>query len=254
MRALDTRFVGTVIRYLPLAIIALAWELAPRIGLVSPELLPPFSLIITDGASLFGDTEIYDHAGASLFRAFSGLAIAIVFGISAGVSMAWFKPVRVVLNPIVQMFYPMPKSALIPVMIIWLGIGSASKIVLIFLGCMLPVIISAYNGARGVDHIYIWSARSLGASRREVLWDVVIPAALPQILNGVRTSLAICFVLLVSSELLISTEGLGFLIGVLGENGVYPTMFAVIFIVIALGFLADRIYLMVSKRALSWLD
>jgi NitT/TauT family transport system permease protein len=244
----------TFVRYSPLLIIAVAWELAPRLGLVSPLLLPPFSLILYDGASLFATNEIYFHAGASLFRAFSGLSIAIVFGITAGTLMAFYKPVRIILNPIVQMFYPMPKSALIPVMIIWLGIGSESKIVLIFLGCMLPVVISSFNGARGVDQVYIWSARSLGATDREIIWEIVLPAAMPVILNGIRTSLAICFVLLVSSELLISTEGLGYLIGILGENGVYPTMFAVIFIVIAMGFFADRLYLTVSRRVLVWLD
>jgi len=126
--------------------------------------------------------------------------------------------------------------------------------VLIFLGCMLPVIISSYNGARGVEQVFIWSARSLGASNREIIWEIILPAAMPQILNGVRTALAICFILLVSSELLISTEGLGYLIGVLGENGVYPTMFAVIFLVIAMGFSADRLYLFVSRRVLAWLD
>ena len=242
------------IRYSPLLIIAIAWELAPRLGLVSDLLLPPFTLILHDGATLFETSEIYRHAAASLFRAFSGLGIAIVFGVTAGTLMAFYKPVRIVLGPIVQMFYPMPKSALIPVMIIWLGIGSESKIVLIFLGCMLPVVISSFNGARGVDQIYLWSARSLGATDREIIWEVILPAAMPTILNGVRTALAICFVLLVSSELLISTEGLGYLIGVLGENGVYPTMFAVIFIVIAMGFFADRLYLTVSRRVLAWLD
>jgi NitT/TauT family transport system permease protein len=242
------------VRYSPLLIIAIAWELAPRLGLVSDTLLPPFTLILSDGASLFKTTEIYQHAGASLFRAFSGLGIAVLFGVTAGTLMAFYKPVRIVLNPLVQMFYPMPKSALIPVMIIWLGIGSESKIVLIFLGCMLPVVISSFNGARGVDQVYIWSARSLGATDREIIWEVILPAAMPTILNGIRTSLAICFVLLVSSELLISTEGLGYLIGLLGENGVYPTMFAVIFIVIAIGFFADRLYLTVSRRMLVWLD
>lgn len=245
---------GTFIRYSPLLIIAIAWELAPRLGLVSELLLPPVSLILADGAALFRTDEILYHAGSSLYRAFSGLGIAIVFGITAGTLMAFYTPVRVVLNPLVQMFYPMPKSALIPVMIIWLGIGSESKIVLIFLGCMLPIVISSFNGARGVDQVYIWSARSLGASDREVMWEVILPAAMPTILNGVRTALAICFVLLVSSELLISTEGLGYLIGVLGENGVYPTMFAVIFMVIAMGFSADRLYLFVSRRVLAWLD
>jgi len=245
---------STFIRYVPLLIIAIVWEILPQAGLVSPSFLPPMTQIARDGVALFGDDEIYFHAGASLTRALSGLGIAIVFGIAAGVLMARYKPVRVVLNPLVQMFYPMPKSALIPVMIIWLGIGSASKIVLIFLGCMLPVVISAFNGARGVDPIYVWSARSLGASDREVLWEVILPAAMPQILNGVRTALAISFVLLVSSELLIATEGLGYLIGLLGENGIYPTMFAVIFMIVAMGFAADRLYLFVSRRVLAWLD
>ncbi len=245
---------NTFIRYLPLLIIAVVWEILPHAGLVSPSFLPPISLIVKDGIVLFSDNEIYYHAGASLMRALSGLGIAIVFGVAAGVLMARYMPVRVVLNPLVQMFYPMPKSALIPVMIIWLGIGSASKIVLIFLGCMLPVVISAFNGARGVDPVYIWSARSLGASDREVLWEVILPAAMPDILNGIRTALAISFVLLVSSELLISTEGLGYLIGLLGENGVYPTMFSVIFLIIAMGFAADRVYLVISRRVLAWLD
>ena len=242
------------VRYSPLLILAIVWELLPTFGLVSPKLLPPVSAILSDGASLFQTSEIYYHASQSLFRAFSGLGIAILLGVSIGALMAFYTPVRIVLNPIVQMFYPMPKSALIPVMIIWLGIGSASKIVLIAIGCMLPVVISTYNGARGVDQVFLWSARSLGATEREVLREIVLPAAMPMIFNGIRTSLAICFVLLVSSELLISTEGLGYLIGMLGENGVYPKMFAIIFIVIAMGFFADRIYLSVSRRLLAWLD
>lgn len=245
---------GTGVRYLPILIIAVVWELLPALGIVSETLLPPMSVILMDFVRLLGDAELYQHAGASLFRAGTGLLIAIVFGVTAGVLMAWYKPVRVVLNPIVQLFYPMPKSALIPVMIIWLGIGSASKIVLIFLGSMLPVIVSAFNGTRGVEQVYVWSARSLGASEREVLWEVVLPAAMPQILNGIRTSLAICFVLLVASELLIAQEGLGYLIGILGDNGIYPTMFAVIFMVIGMGFFADRLYLMFSRRMLSWLE
>jgi NitT/TauT family transport system permease protein len=248
------RLWDTFIRYSPLLIIAVVWELVVRLGIVSPYLLPPFTKILADGFSLFSDPDLYYHASRSLFRAFSGLGIAIVFGVTAGTLMTFYKPVRVVLNPIIQMFYPVPRSALIPVTIIWFGIGSLSKIILIFIGCMLPVVISSFNGARGVDQVYIWSARSLGASDREVLWEVILPAAMPQILTGIRTAVAISFLLLVSTELIISTEGLGYLIGLLGENGVYPKMFAVIFIVIAIGFSADRLYLLISRRLLSWLE
>ena len=85
----------------------------------------------------------------------------------------------------------MPKSALIPVTVIWLGFGDGSKILLIFLGCMLPVTIGAFNGARGTDRAVVWSARCMGANRLRVLWDVVVPSAMPEMLNGVRTALAL---------------------------------------------------------------
>jgi NitT/TauT family transport system permease protein len=166
--------------------------------------------------------------------------------------MAWVLPVRIIFRPLVQMFYPIPKSALIPLMMIWLGIGDASKIVLIFLGCMLPVTVSAFNGALGVERVLIWSARSLGATRGEVLREVIAPAALPEILAGIRTALALSFLLLVSSELLISREGLGYLISNFGDGGLYNPMFAVVLTVSALGFAADRAYLAFTRWMLAW--
>ncbi len=113
-----------------------------------------------------------------------------------------------VLSPLVELFYPMPKSALIPVTVLWLGFGDGSKILLIFLGCMLPVTIGAFNGARGSDRVLVWSARSMGASRLRMLWDVVLPSAMPELLNGIRTALALAFILLVSSELIVAQQGL----------------------------------------------
>src|ERR1700756_763097 len=100
-------------------------------------------------------------------------------------------------------FYPMPKSALIPVTVLWLGFGDGSKILLIFLGCMLPITIGAFNGARGSDQALVWSARSRGAGRLRVLRDVVLPSAMPELLNGIRTALALSFILLVSAELIV---------------------------------------------------
>ena len=177
---------------------------------------------------------------------------AIVVGTVLGVLMAWVKSIRVIFNPIVQIFYPMPKSALIPIMILWLGLGHASKIVLIFLGCMLPVTLGAFNGARGCDRQLVWSARSLGASRLRILWDVVVPSALPELLNGVRTALALSFVLLVSAELIVAQSGFGYLIGFLGEGGTYDGMFAVVLVVAFLGFFADRLYQVFMDRVLAW--
>jgi len=243
---------NTFIRYSPLLILALVWELAARLQLVSSDALPPLSDVIGSWVDLFRDGDLMTNGLASLYRAVCGLALAIVVGGTLGIVMAWWRPVNVLISPLVEIFYPLPKSALIPVTVIWLGFGDGSKILLIFLGCMLPVTIGAYNGARGSEQALVWSARSMGASRLRMLWDVVLPSAMPELLNGVRTALALSFILLVSSELIVAQRGLGFLIGSLGANGTYDAMYAVVLTVAFLGFAADRLYLIITKRALAW--
>lgn len=239
-------------RYTPLLLLVVIWEAGSRLGLISKWAMPSFDSVAVAWFGLVKDGELVSAAGVSLMRAAGGLGLAIVVGSVLGILMAWIRPIRIVFNPLVQVLYPIPKSALIPIVMLWLGFGDASKIVLIFLGCMLPVTLSAYNGARGVDHVLIWSARSLGASPLQVLWEVITPGAMPEILAGIRTSIALSFVLLVASELIVSRQGLGYLIGWLGDGGVYNAMFAVVLTVAGLGFAADRLYLMLMRRVLVW--
>jgi ABC-type nitrate/sulfonate/bicarbonate transport system permease component len=241
-----------ITRYLPLVLLAVAWELAARFELVSTTALPPLSAVIASWIDMIKDGELITNGLSSLFRAGAGLTLAVFVGAILGITMAWWKPVNVLLAPIVEVFYPLPKSALIPVTVIWLGFGDGSKILLIFLGCMLPVTIGAFNGARSSEQVLVWSARSMGANRLRMLWDVVVPSAMPEMLNGIRTALALSFILLVSSELIVAQKGFGFLIGYLGANGNYDAMYAVVLTVAFLGFAADRIYLAITKRTLAW--
>ena len=243
---------ATLTRYTPLLLLAALWEAVTRAGLVPASALPSLDTVAAAWYRLAIDGDLWVNGVSSMTRGGLGLALAIVFGSLIGVLMAWYKPIQIVANPIVQFFYPMPKSALIPVMVLWLGFGDASKIVLIFVGCMLPVTLSAYNGARGTDQVLIWSARSVGASRARVLWEVVVPSALPELLSGIRTALALSFVLLVASELIVARSGFGYMIGWLGDGGAYDSMFAVVLTVAALGFLADRLYLMLMQHVLAW--
>jgi NitT/TauT family transport system permease protein len=242
----------TFVRYSPLLLLALAWEAISRLGLVSSQALPALSAVIEAWFELVKDPDFWSNAAASLYRAGSGLLLAIAVGAALGIAMAWWRPVNVLLSSVVEMFYPMPKTALIPVTALWLGFGDGSKILLIFLGCMLPVTLGAYNGARSSDRTLIWSSRSMGASRLRVLWDVVIPTAMPELLNGIRTALALSFILLVTSEQIVARQGLGYLIGFLGANGSYDAMFAVVMTVAFLGFAADRLYQMLMQRVLAW--
>ena len=242
----------TAARYLPLLLLAVGWELTARLHIVSTLALPPLSDVATAWVDLIRDGELIDNGGASLYRAFAGLFLAIIVGGGLGMAMARVRLLDVFINPLVELFYPLPKSALIPVTVLWLGFGDGSKILLIFLGCMIPVTIGAYNGARGSDHALVWSARSMGASPIRMMWDVVMPSALPELLNGIRTALALAFILLVSSELIVSQKGFGYLIGYLGSTGSYEGMYAVVLTVAFLGFAADRIYQLIMQWLLRW--
>ena len=242
----------SLIRYLPLLLLAAGWELAARLELVSSTALPPLSDVIAAWIDMIKDGELVSNGASSLYRAGVGLALSVIVGTLLGISMAWWKPVNVLVAPLVEIFYPLPKSALIPVTVIWLGFGDGSKILLIFLGCMLPVTIGAFNGARSSEQVLVWSARSMGASRLRMLLDVVLPSAMPELLNGIRTALALAFILLVSSELIVAQKGFGYLIGFLGANGSYDAMYAVVFTVAFLGFAADRIYQTFVNRVLLW--
>jgi ABC-type nitrate/sulfonate/bicarbonate transport system permease component len=244
--------VSILFRYAPLLLFAVGWELAARLGVVSQLALPPLSHVLSAWLDMVRTGELVSHGASSLRRAAAGLALAITIGTALGIAMAWWRRVNAALGPLVEMFYPMPKSALIPVTVLWLGFGDGSKVLLIVLGCMLPVTIGAFNGARGSDQALVWSARSMGASRMRMLWDVVVPSALPEILNGIRTALALAFILLVSSELIVAREGLGYLIGFLGANGTYDAMFAVVLTVAVLGFAADQGFQLVAERLLLW--
>ena len=220
-----------LLRYLPLALLALAWEACARFELVSSSALPSLTKVAAAWWDLAKSGDLVENGAASLWRAGAGLAIAIVVGAVLGIGMATWRAADVALGPLVDMFYPLPKSALIPVTALWLGFG---------------------DGARSSERTLIWSARSLGASRLRMLRDVIVPSAMPEMLSGIRTALAISFVLLVASELIVARAGLGYLIGFLGSNGTYDSMFAVVLTVAFLGFVADRIYLLIMRRALAW--
>jgi NitT/TauT family transport system permease protein len=243
---------ATLWRYTPILLLALVWEGTTRLGLVSPLELPALDQVIKAWWGLLASGDLVSNGAVSLARGAAGLGLAIALGVPLGVLMAWSKPIRTIFNPLVQAFYPLPKSALIPVMVLWLGFGSASKIVLIFIGCMLPVTLSAFNGARSTEEVLIWSARSLGAGRGATLLQIVLPSALPEILAGIRIALAFAFVLLVTTELVAARAGFGYMIGFLGDGGVYDAMFAVVLTVSFLGFAADRGFLLLMNRVLRW--
>lgn len=249
---LYARLTHVLLRALPLFLVAAVWQIVSSMGLINSDTLPPPSSLMVAWWRLLMDGSLYSNGLSSLWEVSSGLGLSIGVGVGGGLLMAWYPPVDAIVSPLMKSLYPMPKSALIPVMILWFGLGTGSIIASIFASCLLPVVLSAYNGARGVDQTLVWSALCLGASRRRVLWEVVMPNALPEIMAGIRNALAISFILMVASEFLVGQNGLGYLISFLGDGGIYDAMFAGVLTVSVIGFIADRFYLLLMQRMLRW--
>jgi ABC-type nitrate/sulfonate/bicarbonate transport system permease component len=236
----------------PLALVLSAWQLASSTGVLPKSILPP---LVDVFAALFGlvkSGEIFPHTGASLLRAGIGFLAAVAAGIVLGLTMARVRAVQLAFEPILLLIYPVPKPALIPLFMIWLGIGDFSKIAVIALACLLPVVVATFNGAKSVDPILLWSARARGTSERRLLWRVILPAIAPQVAAGVRTAIAIAIIVLVSSEFLSAQEGLGYLISNYGGVGADDAMLAVVIWLAAIGYLLDRLYLAALRRFMAW--
>jgi len=239
-------------RLLPLALLLVAWQLASATKVLPPTVLPSLFEVARALAALVKSGEIFPHTLASLTRAGTGLLVAVIVGVALGIAMARIRAVRLALEPFLLLIYPVPKPALIPLFMIWLGIGDFSKIAVIALGCLLPVVTATYNAARSIDAVLLWSARARGTSERRLLWRVILPAIVPQIAAGVRTAIAISIIVLVSSEFISSQEGLGYLISSYGGVGADDAMLAVVIYLAAIGYLLDRLYLLCLRRFMSW--
>ncbi|MGH6726205.1 MAG: ABC transporter permease [Pseudolabrys sp.] len=240
--------------YMPIFVGLILWELAARVGVLNPALCPSLSDTLTAFVRLAEKGHLLENAGVSVFRQSSGFFLAVSFGIVSGMLMAEYRWARNVLEPLLRATFPLPKSALIPLFILWLGIGDSAKIAAVFLGCLLPIVVTTYNAARGINKQLVWSAWSLGTPKWLVPWKVVLPAALPEVMSGLRIALALSFTLMVSAEFLIGQRGLGTLIGTLGEDGDYAGMFAAVLAVTIIGFSADRVFLWLSGILLRWQD
>jgi NitT/TauT family transport system permease protein len=241
-----------LVRVAPLLGLVAVWQAASATGVLPARLLPSPGAVARVLATLAASGEIVPHTLASLGRAGTGLLVAVVGGVAVGILMARFPPVERAVEPLLGLTYPVPKPALIPLFMIWLGIGDFSKITVIALACALPVVIAAYNGAAGVDQTLVWSARARGTPEHRLLWRIVLPAALPQIAAGIRTALAVALIVLVSSEFISSEAGLGYLIFAYGGVGAEDAMLAVVLYLAVIGYAVDTLYVALLRRLLAW--
>lgn len=235
-----------------LVVLSLAWELAARIA-ANPLFFPPPSKIARGFYEAYATGSIFPHIAASLWRCLAGFLAAAFLAIPFGVMVGYFSVLRRFLDPLVGLFRPVPPLALIPLLILWFGIGELSKVILIFIACFFPIFISTEHGVSRVDPVLLRAARLLGASQLDVLRKVIIPGAFPEIFTGLRISLALSLLAIVAAELVAANRGLGFLI--LEAQRTYDTVgvFVGIISIALLGFTLDFLMKQVRHRAMPWL-
>ncbi|MDQ7858904.1 MAG: ABC transporter permease [Armatimonadota bacterium] len=233
------------------AAVVVAWQLLAQAGVLPVWLVSPAAVVEQLGV-LAASGELARHAGASLYRSAVGLALGAGTGVALGLAAGVSRPVAAFFDPLVALTYPVPKVAILPVLIVWFGISDLSKIMVIAISCFYPCFIAALYGARGTDPTWVWAARSMGARPARTFLRVVLPSAAPQIFSGLRVALALSFILMLAAEMIGSSNrtGLGFLILAADASGRFDLMFAAIAAIAGLGFCADRALLRL-RRALA---
>ena len=231
------------------AVLAL-WQLAALRGL--PEYVLSPVQIAKYFVEALGSTELYEHIWASLKRSLPGFALGSVagaaLGLAAGVAR-WFDRM---LSPAVFLTYPVPKIVMLPIFMIWFGIGDLSKVLIIALACFYPVFINAYYGVRQTRTILVWSALNMGASQAAIFRRVVLPSAAPMILASLRVSLALSFIVMFAAEMINARSGLGHLIRVAENSLRFDLMYVSLVTIAILGYAGDRLVRFLHSRLLAW--
>ena len=237
---------GSVLLFLAL------WEGVVRLGLVDRRMLPPPSTAVRESLAMVSAGLLQADVLASLRRAFSGFLLGSAIAITAGLLTGRVRLVRQVLEPIIQLFRPIPSIAFVPLAVLWFGLGETPKLFLVSYGVFFPVWINTHIGVSTVSSDYVRAARSLGCGRHQLFLAVILPAALPFVVAGLRTGISIAFVVLVAAEMTGAEAGLGYRIEQSHLVFRADRMVVGITMLGVLGALSDRLFDRVTSRFLFW--
>lgn len=239
-----------------IVVIIAGWSLASAYGAVSPVFLPSPLVVAKSLANVavngFVDSTLAEHTLASLLRIFSALAVSLIIGVPAGLAIATSRIGKGILDPIVEFLRPLPPLAYLPLIIIWVGIGEASKVTVISLAMLPPIILSTAAGVKSAPGDFVNAARSFGASRLQVLLHVILPGAIPSILTGTRIALGAGWSTVVAAELVAASQGLGFMIQSAAQFLVTDIVIGGIIVIAAIAFLLEILARLIERRFVPW--
>lgn len=239
-------------RSIVLILLVLTWENASRFGFVNPAFCPPLSEVLKAWWELAVSGDLWIEFSASIKRSIAGFSLALVIGIPLGLFIGWYPIVRDLLNPTFEVFRNTARLALLPVFILFLGIGEASKITIVFYACIIPILLNTIAAVKGVDPLLIKSARSMNVSSAKLFVKVIFPASFPSIFTGIRMAGTGCILVLIAAEMVGAREGLGFLITYSQFNFQIAEMYAGILTISALGLIVNQGLVVLERRFSKW--
>ncbi len=239
-------------RWLSPLILLLVWEGASRTGLIPEHTLAAPSTVVLTMLGMIRSGELPANLLVSFWRVAAGLGIGVALGIGLGLTAGLTRQGEVLVDPLVQIKRTIPVVALAPLFIVWFGIGETPKIALIAFATLFPVYLNLYNGIRGVDKRLVDAALSFGLNRWQLIFDVILPGALPSLLVGLRYSLSVAIVMLVVAEQINASAGLGFLVNNARDFMRTDIIVVCLMVYALLGLGADYLIRTVEDRALAW--
>src|SRR5215470_628592 len=237
---------------LSMLIFLAVWETAVRGGAVNPLFTSSPSRIVAAALEMFADGSIYGHLWVSATEFFTGFVLAVVIGVPLGILMGWYSRLNAILEPFVSALYATPRIALLPLVVIWFGIGLASKVAIVFLGAIFPILVNTITGVRTIDADFIKVARSFGASDRQMFATVALPSSVPMLLTGLRLGLGHALVGIVVGEMYGATQGLGYLIAVAGSRFQTDKVMVGIILIAGLGVALTELLRAIERRFERW--
>jgi ABC-type nitrate/sulfonate/bicarbonate transport system permease component len=242
---------STLLAVSAMLVFLVLWELLPDIGLVNPFFTSSPSRIIAAGQWLFAH-GFWNDILVSLGEFAGGMALAILFSIPLGLLLGWYRRLNAAFEPFVTMINAMPRVALLPLIILWLGIGMASKVAAVFLGAFFPLAINLMVGVKTVDESLLKCARSFGATDRQVFTTLALPTSVPFLVAGMRLALGRGLVGVVVGEMLASTAGIGHMMTLASSSFQTDKMFVGLILLAGFGYLLTELLLHLEKRFASW--
>jgi ABC-type nitrate/sulfonate/bicarbonate transport system permease component len=237
---------------LTLVALLVALETAVRLAWINPAFVPAPTVVVQKLWDLFARGAVLAPLLQTLGLLFTAYVASTLLAVGTGLLMGRFKAVHGLLEPLVEVLRPLPKPALLPPLILFLGLGSPMKLAVVGLGVFFPILINTVQGVRGTDPVLLDMARTFGHGPRRQLLRVILPSALPMILAGMRISLGLGLVLVVIAEMLAGTGGVGYLIIDMQRSFRVAEMYAWIVILAVLGFALNELFVRLERRAIHW--